>query len=205
MSDGLDTTRLIQRAKETIRREAKAVVELADQIDKSIVDVTRLLLNCKGHVLVTGIGTSNAMARRLAHLLSCSGTPALFLHPADSLHGGAGAVKANDVIIAISKGGHSAEINAFARIARERGAKIVALTENPASPLAEISDAICKFSVPADPDPYGMIATGSSLVNGALGDALCTLLLELRGYTREEFGKTHPGGAVGRRLKETEN
>ena len=201
MKTGFDTKQLAQRAKDVIKREAEAVMQLADQIDESIGDVIGLLLNCKGHVIVTGVGTSNAMARRLAHLLSCSGTPALFLHAADSLHGGAGAVTANDVIIAISKGGHSAEVNNFVNIARERGAKIIALTEDPASPLAEMSDAVYKATAPADADPYGMIATGSSLVNGAAGDVLCVLLLELRGYTQEEFGKTHPGGAVGEKLR----
>ena len=196
-----DIRGLVEKAKNVIKLEAEAVMQLADQIDDSIGDVLDLLLGCKGHVIVTGVGTSNAMARRLAHLLSCSGTPAVFLHAADSLHGGAGAITASDVVIAISKGGRSAEVNEFARIARERGAKIVALTENPNSPLAEMSDAIYRVVATTDVDPYGMIATGSSLVNGAAGDVLCVLLLELRGYTREEFGKTHPGGAVGKKLQ----
>lgn len=191
---------LVKKAKDVIKREAEAVMQLADQIDESIVKVLELLINCKGHVIVTGVGTSNAMAQRLAHLLSCSGTPALFLHAADSLHGSAGAVMPNDVVIAISKGGQSVEVNKFASIAKERGAKIIALTENSESPLAEMSDAIYKVVAPPDVDPYGMIATGSSLVNGAAGDALCVLLLEMRGYTKEEFGKTHPGGAVGEKL-----
>lgn len=199
-----DIKELVQKARDVVRREAEAVMRLADQIDESIGKVLYLLLNCKGHVIVTGAGTSNSMAQRLAHLLSCSGTPAVFLHAADSLHGSAGAVKADDVIIAISKGGRSDEVNKFASIARERGAKIIALTEDPKSPLAEMSDAIYKVIAPPDVDPYGMIATGSSLVNGAAGDVLCVLLLEMRGYTKEEFGKTHPGGAVGEKLKKSE-
>ena len=102
----------------------------------------------------------------------------------------------------ISKGGHSAEINQFAEIARARGAKFIAQTENPESPLAQMCDAVYKVRVVGDVDPYGMVATGSSLVNGAAGDVLCVLSLELRGYTQDAFGQTHPGGAVGRKLAE---
>ncbi len=193
---------VVARAKKVIEREARAVARLADQFDESLADVVELLLGCKGHILVTGTGTSHAMAQRMAHLLACCGMPALCIDAADSLHGGAGAVAANDVVFIISKGGHSAEINQFAGIARARGAKIVAQTENPQSPLGRTSDLVFHVKTVGDVDPYGMIATGSSLVNGAAGDALCVLLLELGGYTKEEFGMTHPGGAVGRKMAE---
>jgi arabinose-5-phosphate isomerase len=175
---------------------------LAGQLDESLRDVLDLLLNCQGHVLVAGAGTSHAIAQRLAHLLSCSGTPALCINAADSLHGGAGAITAADVVYVISKGGRTAEINQFVEIARARGAKVVAQTENPASPLAELSDAVYCVKAEGEVDPYGMIATGSSLVNAAAGDVLCVLLLELRGYTVEAFGATHPGGAVGIKLEQ---
>jgi arabinose-5-phosphate isomerase len=140
------------------------------------------------------------MAQRFAHLLSCSGTPALCVNAADCLHGGSGAITANDVVYIISKGGKSAEINQFVEIARQRGAQIVAQTESSDSPLGRMSDAVFNVKAIGDVDPYGMIATGSSLVNGAAGDVLCVLLLEARGYSRDEFGKTHPGGAVGQKL-----
>ena len=195
---------MIIRAKEVVRREAEAVGALAAQFDDSLADVVSLLLDCEGHVLVTGAGTSRAMAQRLAHLLSCSGRPSLFISAADGLHGGSGAVTSSDVVYLISKGGHSAEINQFAEIARARGARLIAQTENPESPLAQMCDAVFKVKVVGDVDPYGMVATGSSLVNGAAGDVLCVLLLELQGYTQEAFGQTHPGGAVGRKLAETE-
>jgi len=198
----ISKTDIVARAKEVIEREAQAVSALADQFDDSLVDVVDLLLHCQGHVLVAGAGTSHAMAARFAHLLSCSGTPALCINAADSLHGGAGAITADDVVLIISKGGHSAEINRFAEIAHERGAKIIAQTENPESPLGQMSDAVFNVRAVGDVDPYGMIATGSSLVNGAAGDALCVLLLELRGYSRDEFGMTHPRGAVGKKLAE---
>jgi arabinose-5-phosphate isomerase len=196
---------IVLKASQIVQREAEAVRALAAQFDSTLVDVLSLMLNCEGHVLVTGAGTSRAIAQRLAHLLSCSGTPALFISASDGLHGGSGAVTASDVVYLISKGGNSAEINQFAEIARSRGAKLIAQTENPGSPLARMCDAVLRVKAEGDVDPYGMVATGSSLVNGAAGDVLCVLLLELRGYTKEAFGQTHPGGAVGRRLVEEQS
>lgn len=201
---GADTADLVARAREIVEREARGVRALSEQMDESLAEVIDLLFHCRGHVLVTGVGTSHAIAQRLAHLLSCSGTPALCISAADSLHGGAGAVTANDVVYAISKGGRTAEINRFVEIARSRGAKIVAQTEAPDSPLGRLCDVVYVVRAASDVDPYGMIATGSSLVNGAAGDVLCVLLLERRGYSVEQFGETHPGGAVGIKLAEGE-
>ncbi len=192
---------LIKRAREVVESEAAAVAALGEQMDEGLFDVAKLLLDCPGHVLVTGAGTSHAMAERFAHLLSCVGTPALCVSAADALHGGAGAIKEGDVLYVISKGGQSAEVNQFVDIARDRGARIIAQTEDPASPLAKKSDVVYGVRTVGDVDPFGMIATGSSLVSGAAGDALCVLLLELRGYTKEAFGATHPSGAVGRMLQ----
>ena len=196
-----NTQQLIARAREVIDRESRGVGALSAQFDERLARVVDLLFHCQGHVLVAGAGTLHAVAQRFAHLLSCSGTPALCISAADSLHGGAGAVTDRDVLFLISKGGHTAEINQFAQIARDRGAKVIVQTENPDAPLGQLADAVYPIVAPGDVDPYGMIATGSSLVNGAAGDVLCVLLLELRGYTRDQFGKTHPGGAVGRKLE----
>ncbi len=193
--------RMAARAREAIRQEAAGVAALEDQLDDSLAEVVRVLLECRGHILVTGAGTSHAVALRLAHLLACVGRPALYVSAADGLHGGSGAVREGDVLYAISKGGRSAEVNRFAEIAKERGATLVAQTEDPDSPLARMSDVVYRVRAPVEADPYGMVATGSSLVNAAAGDVLCVLLLELSGYSREEFGRTHPGGAVGRRLE----
>ena len=200
-----NTQQLIARAQQVIATEARGVGALSAQFDERLARVVDLLLNCQGHVLVAGAGTSHTIAQRFAHLLSCSGTPALCISAADSLHGGAGAVTDRDVVFLISKGGHTAEINQFAQIAQCRGAKVIAQTENPDAPLGQLADAVYPVVVPEDVDPYGMIATGSSLVNGAAGDVLCVLLLELRGYTRDQFGRTHPGGAVGRKLEMEED
>jgi len=197
MSLELDSS-LIDRAREVIAREAVAVAALGDQLDERLIEVVQLLLECSGHVLVTGAGTSHAMAERFAHLLSCVGTPALCLGASDALHGGAGPIKPEDVLFVISKGGLSAEVNRLVEIARARGAKIIAQTEDPLSPLAGQCDALFLVRTIGHVDPYGMIALGSSLIAAAAGDALCVLLLELRDYSWEAFGATHPGGAVGR-------
>jgi arabinose-5-phosphate isomerase len=191
---------LVARAREVIEREAQAVHALAEQMGEELGDVIDVLYRCEGHVLVTGAGTSHAMAQRLAHLMSCCGTPALCIHAGDFLHGASGALRPEDVLYVISKGGRSAEINALVEIARARGCSVVAQCENRDSPLARMSDVVYPIVAPEGVDPYGMIATGSSLVNGAAGDVLCVLLMERRGYSRSQFGETHPGGAVGEKL-----
>ncbi len=191
---------ILSLAKSVIEKESSAVLSLVGQLDGTLVEAANLLLACQGHVLVAGSGTSHAVGARLAHLLSCCGTPSLFIHPGDTQHGLSGAVTGRDVLIAISKGGETTEINQLARVARKRGARLIAITEKPNSTLAQLSDVILKVQAPADVDPYGMIATGSSLVNSAYCDALCVVMLQLRGYSKESFGETHPGGAVGIRL-----
>lgn len=191
---------LRSRAQEVIQRDASAIRQLADSIDMRWLHVVNLLLKCEGHVLVTGAGTSHAVAERFAHLLSCSGTPALSISAADATHGGSGAVTQRDLVYVISKGGHSVEVNEFVEIAKTRGATIVAQTESLGSPLAGMSDAVLLVPKVEGIDPYGMVATGSSLVAASVGNVLCTLLLETKGYTLAAFGKTHPSGAVGRMI-----
>lgn len=195
-------TDIIAIASQVIRQEGAAVITLLDQLDENFVRAAETLLACQGHVLVAGSGTSHPVGARLAHLLSCCGTPALFIHPGDSQHGLSGAVTNKDILIAISKGGETLEVNYLARIARQRGATLIALTEKPDSTLGKLSHIVLKVVAPPDVDPYGMIATGSSLVNSAFCDALCVVMLNLRGYSKEQFSETHPGGAVGIRIKE---
>lgn len=195
---------LIARATEIIEREAEAVRRLAADLDETLADIVNALLHCQDHILVTGAGTSRTTAERFAHLLSCCGTPALPLSAADSLHGGAGAITAKDIVYVISKGGRSAEINRLVEIAHARGATVIAQTEKPDSPLGQMSDLVLRLHDIGRTDPFGYIATGSSLVNAAMCDVVCVLLLEARGYTLEAFGKTHPGGAVGYSLQQKE-
>ena len=196
----MDDRAVLELAARVVRRENAAIADLAERLPSELPRAARLMLECRGHVIVSGSGTSHAVALRFAHLLSCCGTPALFLHPGDSQHGAAGALRPEDVWIGLSKGGETAEVCFLAGIAKARGTTVIALTEKPASTLGRLADVILEASPPADVDPYGMIATGSSLFNAALTDALCVVLLEMRGYTVDRFGETHPGGAVGHKL-----
>lgn len=190
----------VERMRATLKREADVLAEVARSLDAPSCAAVDLLLACRGHVLVGGAGTSNAVAKRFAHLLSCSGLPAVFLHPADSLHGSSGAVKPEDVVILISKGGRTGEVNRFAEIVKARGARLIAMTENAGSELGRLADAVVRVKIPADSDPFGMVATSSSLANAAVADAICETILFERNYTRDAFAKTHPGGAVGERI-----
>ncbi len=190
------------RAREIVECEARAIQQISGQLSGELYEIAGLLSHCKGHVLTTGTGTSRFVAQRFAHLLCCCGVPSLFINAADSLHGGAGAITPDDVIFIISKGGQSSEINQFAQIARSRGAQIVSLTEKPDSPLGKLSHRVYRIISEGEIDPFGMIATGSSLINCAVCDVLCILLLEEKGYTRAQFGETHPGGAVGIKLEQ---
>ena len=193
---------IIATAKKVIEDESAAVLTLIKQINNNFVDAVKLMFECQGHILVAGAGTSHSVARRLAHLLSCCGTPALLIDVGDSQHGLSGAVTKQDVLIALSKGGQTKEVITLAKVAKARGAKLIALTEKPDSQLSNLSDVVLQVVAPPDVDPYGMVATGSSLVNAAIGDALCVVLLNMKGYSVEEFGETHPGGAVGKKLED---
>lgn len=188
---------MLHLARTVILRESASVAALVDQLDDTFVRVAQMLFACQGHVLVAGSGTSHPVGARLAHLLSCVGTPALFLHPGDGQHGLSGAVTDRDVLILISKGGETTEVNHLATIAKKRGAKLIAFTEKPDSTLGRLCDLSLRIEAAPEVDPFGMIATGSSLTVCGMVDALCVVLLHLRGYTRERFGETHPGGAVG--------
>jgi len=198
----LTTKDHLERMKATIRREAEILGDLARTLDENAAKALEILLATRGHVLIGGAGTSNAVARRFAHLLSCSGLPALFIHPADSLHGGSGAVKPEDSVVLISKGGKTAEVNRFAEIAKGRGAKVISFTEDPRSELASLCDVVVVVRIPPDSDPFGMVATSSSLANAAVADAFCEAAIEATGHTVKTFAATHPGGAVGRKIEE---
>ncbi|HVN81055.1 MAG TPA: SIS domain-containing protein [Terriglobia bacterium] len=192
----------LDRMRATLRKEARILEQLASVLDDRVNSPVDLLLETKGHVLVAGSGTSNPVALRFAHLLSCCGLPALFIHPADSLHGGSGAIKPEDTLVLISKGGRTAEINRLARIARKRGARVVAVTEAPESELGQLADDIIRVKVAADSDPFGLVATSSSLANAAVLDAVCETVLVEKGYSLQSFAETHPGGAVGTKIEE---
>ena len=144
---------LLELAAGVVRDEAAAVEELAERLPAELPRAIRLLLDCRGHVIVSGSGTSHAVALRFSHLLSCCGTPSLFLHPGDGQHGAAGALRAGDVWVALSKGGETTEVCFLAGIARKRGASIVAITEEPGSTLGRLADVVLEVRAPAGVDP----------------------------------------------------
>jgi D-arabinose 5-phosphate isomerase GutQ len=184
---------------ELLAAETRAVGSIANLLDGDFVHAVELLRACAGKVIVSGVGTSGTVARRLAHLLSVSGTPALFLHPADALHGSLGAITEADVLIVISKGGGSGEVNEFATRARQLGASVLALTCTPDSSLAAGATHAVVLPVEEAGEPGGMIAMSSTLATSAWGDALALVLMRLRSYGFDRVLFTHPGGAVGLR------
>lgn len=191
-------TAILQAAKAAVRREAEGVAASVDDLDESFLEVVRIAYECTGKVFVTGAGTSGAVARRMAHLLSVSGTPSIFISGADALHGTMGALSPGDVLVAISRGGGSEEINELVVRAKERGvSKVVALTADPRSALATRSDVVVDLTMLPGIDPGEVIAMGSTLVTAAWGDALAVVLMQMRGYSWPSVLHSHPSGAVG--------
>ena len=188
---------LLEAARATVRAEAAAVAAVADQLDESFLSVYRLLLETTGKVFIVGSGTSGTIARRMAHLLSVCGTPAAFLHPMDALHGTMGVLAAGDVLITISKGGETAEINDLIVLAKRRNVHVVSLTSAPQGTMARLSDTVVTVQIAPGADPGNVIAMGSTLVTAVWGDALALLLMRQRGYSWDQMLETHPGGAVG--------
>jgi arabinose-5-phosphate isomerase len=193
----LPEDQILQSAREVVRREGAAAAGIAEQLDGSFLASVSLLLGCRGKVVVAGSGTSGTVARRMAHLLSVCGTPAVFLHPMDALHGSLGAVSEGDVVVAISKTGGSAELNDFAGRAQERGAQILSLSARADSALGRLSDVNVQIVSAHDADPGGVIAMGSTLAMSAWGDALAVTLMRLRGYSWAQVLSAHPAGGVG--------
>jgi KpsF/GutQ family protein len=160
----------------------------------------QILARCRGKILTAGVGTSAAAARKIAHSLCCIERPALFLSPGDAVHGGLGAVQPEDVVIAISKGGQTREIVNVLPAIRAKRARLIGVTENPDSVLARHSDLVLRVKVAREPDAFNMLATASTMAVIAVFDAVCIALMEVTGYTKEQFALIHPGGAVGDRL-----
>lgn len=183
-------------AAELIRAEGAAVAAVADQLDDTFDQAVEILAALTGKVVVIGSGTSGAIARRMAHLLSVCGTPSFFLIAADGLHGTVGAVAEGDLVIAISKGGESAELTGFVQLAKDRGARSMALTAHVDSPLGRLVDLAVHLDSDSA-DPGGVIAMGSTLATAAWGDALAMALMKRRGYSWKSVMHSHPGGAVG--------
>lgn len=186
-------------ARHRLSVESEAVAALGDALDDTFTHAASVILRCRGKLFIGGSGTSGTVAKRMAHILSVTGTPSIAFSPMDSLHGASGAIGADDVVLLISKGGASTEVVESARIAQRRGALVVALTGSNENPLARVADHNVVVDVYEDAEIGGVVATGITLVQAAWGDALAEVLMRARGYTWAEFMSTHPAGAVGQR------
>ncbi len=193
-----DADSTLDAARDAVRREAAGVLAVVDQLDETFLKAVDLLAECTGKVFVVGSGTSGAIARRMAHLLSVSGTPSVFVHPMDALHGTMGAFAAGDILIGISRGGETAEINDLMVLAQKRGLPVVALTAEPNSTFGTGADLTVVLTTEGGGDPGGVIAMGSTLVTAVWGDALAYVLMRRKKYGWEQVLETHPAGAVGK-------
>ncbi|MEW5958687.1 MAG: SIS domain-containing protein [Chloroflexota bacterium] len=200
----MDNNEILAQAKAMIRAEGEVLVEMADQLGESFVQTVHWVSQCQGRILVTGAGTSGAIARRLAHLLATCGLPAFFVHSGDALHGQSALVAAGDVLIVMSKAGKSADINQFARIVRQRGGKVISWTWEPESELARHSDIVVVIRPDVKGEGEGVLPFGSSLANGAVGDALCLLAKRLRGFDLAQLTQTHPAGGTAELVRKNE-
>ncbi|HEV8078099.1 MAG TPA: KpsF/GutQ family sugar-phosphate isomerase [Marinobacter sp.] len=187
-------------AKRTIRAETDAVNALIDRIDGDFGRACSLILACTGRVIVTGMGKSGHIGKKIAATLASTGTPAFFMHPGEACHGDLGMVTRDDVLIAISYSGSSTEILTLLPLFKRLGIPLISMTGMPASPLAETADAHLNIYVEREACPLALAPTSSTTVTTVLGDALAIALLEARGFTAEDFAFSHPGGALGRKL-----
>ncbi|RMD55603.1 MAG: KpsF/GutQ family sugar-phosphate isomerase, partial [Nitrospirae bacterium] len=195
-----DRDRLIKEAKEALRIEAEAVYALIDRIDERFVRAVEIIASCRGRVVVTGMGKSGLIGKKIAATLASIGTPSIFLHPAEGSHGDLGMVSKGDVVIAISNSGETAEIVSILPILKMLDVKIIGLTGNTSSTLAKASTVVLDVSVEKEACPIGIVPTASTTATLAMGDALSVALEIRRGFKKEDFAFFHPGGSLGRRL-----
>jgi len=187
-------------AREVLQIEAQAVAALGERLDERFLTAVELILHCRGRVVVSGMGKSGHIARKIASTLASTGTPAFFVHPAEASHGDLGMITREDVVIALSNSGESPELLTIVPLIKRTGAKLIAVTGKPQSSLAREADVHLDASVAREACPLGLAPTASTTAALALGDALAVALLDARGFGPEDFARSHPGGALGRRL-----
>ncbi|MFH0772394.1 MAG: KpsF/GutQ family sugar-phosphate isomerase [Candidatus Omnitrophota bacterium] len=191
---------MIKRAREVLKIEAEAVSSLIKRLDRNFERAGEMILACKGKVVVTGMGKPGFIGAKISATLSSTGTPSLFLHPADAIHGDLGRVTRDDVVIAMSNSGETEEILRLLPTLKKIGAKLIAITGNKTSTLARFSDVVLDVAVKKEACPLGLAPTASTTAMLALGDALAIALLEKRGFKEKDFAFYHPGGSLGKRL-----
>ncbi len=188
------------QARRVLKIEAEAVAALIARIDESFEHAVEMILNCEGRVVVTGMGKSGLIGKKIAATLASTGTPALFLHPAEGIHGDLGMVTRGDTVIALSNSGETEEIARMLPSLKRLGIRIIALTGNPEATLAKNSDVVINVGVKEEACPLGLAPTASTTAMLAMGDALAVALLDKRGFKEEDFACFHPGGTLGKKL-----
>ena len=200
MNDAFDDSRVIAAGRRALSIEADAVAALEGRLGADFAAACRTCLDCRGRAVVTGMGKSGHVAGKIAATLASTGTPAFFLHPAEASHGDVGMITRDDVVLALSNSGETAELLTILPLIKRMGVPLVAMTGNPGSTLAREAQVHLDVRVPAEACPLNLAPTASTTAMLAMGDALAVALLELRGFTPEDFARSHPGGALGRRL-----
>ncbi len=190
---------VIERAKEVLRIESEAIQALINRIDERFSQAVEMILKSKGRVVVTGVGKSGHIGRKITATLSSTGTPSLFLHPVEGRHGDLGMVTKDDIVLAISNSGETAEISELLPFIKEIGAKLIAFTGKANSTLAKSSDVILDVGVEKEACPLGLAPTASTTAALAMGDALAMAILDKRGFKRKDFARFHPGGSLGKK------
>jgi arabinose-5-phosphate isomerase len=200
-----ETATGLDLARKVLRTEAAAILSLVDRIDGEFERAVQLLFDCKGRVIVTGMGKSGVICRKIAATLSSTGTSAWFLHPAEAIHGDLGAIRDDDVVLALSHSGETEEIIRLLEAIRRIGARLIALTGNRGSTLARAADVSLDCSIAGEACPMNLVPTASTTAALAMGDALAMTLCVRKGFKEEQFASLHPGGKLGRRLMRVEN
>jgi arabinose-5-phosphate isomerase len=191
---------MLAEARKLIQAEAAAVAALADRLDHSFEQAVQLILDCRGRVVVTGMGKSGLVGQKIASTMASTGTPAFFLHPAEGIHGDLGMIMGGDVVIAISTSGETEELLRILPTIKRLGVRLIAMSGNPASNLARAADLFLDVSVAEEACPLGLAPTSSTTATLAMGDALAVVLLIERGFKAEDFAIFHPGGSLGKKL-----
>ncbi|OFX85660.1 MAG: D-arabinose 5-phosphate isomerase [Bacteroidetes bacterium GWF2_33_16] len=191
---------IIKLAKETILQEAESIKKLADYIDQDFEKVVKLIFKSKGRVIVTGIGKSANIANKIVATLNSTGTPAIFMHAADAIHGDLGIVQGDDIVICISKSGNTPEIKVLVPLIKSRGNALVGMVSSVDSFLGKNADYVLKSTIEKEACPNNLAPTSSTTAQLVIGDALAVCLLDYRGFSTEDFAKYHPGGALGKKL-----
>jgi arabinose-5-phosphate isomerase len=191
---------LLHLARQVLDIEADALRVMSTRLDLGFAEAVRLILACTGRVVVSGMGKSGHVGSKIAATLASTGTPAFFMHPGEASHGDLGMITHDDVVLALSNSGESSELVSIVPLLKRRGAKLVAMTGNPASTLAREADVHLNAGVDKEACPLNLAPTASTTAALALGDALAVALLDARGFSADDFARTHPGGSLGRRL-----